>query len=160
MPSQIRIGDIVVGVAHKDIKNIHLSVHPPTGRITISAPTRMSLETIRVFVISKLGWIKRQQQKLQEQDRESPREYIDRESHYLWGKRYLLEVVEVEEPPKVLLKHHTITLHVRPGANALRKESVLADWYRSQMKEAATPIISKWEALVGVSKCNRCSFGI
>ena len=103
MPMQVKLGDIAVDVVLKDIKNVHLSVHPPTGRVTISAPSRMSLDTIRVFAISKLSWIKQQQRKLQEQERETPREYLDRESHYVWGKRYLLKVIEADQPPSVTL---------------------------------------------------------
>src|SRR5438876_1489205 len=102
---QIRLGEIAVDVVLKDIKNVHLSVHPPTGRVRIAAPSRMKLDTIRVFAISKLPWIRQQQKKLREQDREAPREYLDRESHYVWGRRYLLEVVESEQPPAIALKH-------------------------------------------------------
>ncbi len=94
MVAQIKLGEIDVDVVKKDIKNIHLSVYPPTGKVRISAPLRMDLDTIRVFAITKLGWIKSQQQKLREQERESPREYLDRESHYVWGRRYLLKVIE------------------------------------------------------------------
>jgi predicted metal-dependent hydrolase len=83
MVTQIALGEITVDVVRKDIKNLHLSVYPPAGRVRISAPLRMSLDTIRVFAISKLGWIKQQQKKLREQLRETPREYLDRESHYL-----------------------------------------------------------------------------
>ena len=101
MVTQIELGDITVDVVLKDIKNVHLSVYPPSGRVRISAPSRMSLDTIRVFAISKLGWIKQQQKKLQEQERETPREYLDRESHYVWGKRYLLKVIEGDEAPSV-----------------------------------------------------------
>ena len=101
MAETIELGDITVDVVQKDIKNVHLSVYPPTGRVRISAPARMSLDTIRVFAISKLGWIKQQQQKLREQERETPREYLDRESHYVWGKRYLLKVVEEDAAPIV-----------------------------------------------------------
>ena len=115
MVTQIELGDIAVDVVLKDIKNVHLSVYPPTGRVRISAPSRMSLDTIRVFAISKLGWIKQQQKKLREQERETPREYLDRESHYVWGKRYLLKVVESDEPPSVELKHSQMILRVRPG---------------------------------------------
>ena len=86
MPSQIHLGEIAVDVVRKDIKNVHLSVHPPTGRVRIAAPERMKLDTIRVFAISKLGWIKKQQKRVQEQERETPREYLDRESHYVWGQ--------------------------------------------------------------------------
>jgi len=88
-------------VVQKDIKNVHLSVYPPNGRVRLSAPLRMSAETIRVFAASKIGWIKKQQAKLKRQEREPPREYLDRESHYVWGKRYLLKVVEDEVAPSV-----------------------------------------------------------
>ena len=96
MATQLKLGDIAVDVVLKDIKNVHLSVYPPTGRVRISAPQRMNLDTIRLFAISKLGWIKQQQTKLREQERETPREYLDRESHYVWGKRYLLKVIECD----------------------------------------------------------------
>ena len=82
MARQLELGDVSVDVVLKDIKNVHLSVYPPTGRVRISAPERMSMDTIRAFAISKLGWIKKQQRKLGQQERETPREYVDRESHY------------------------------------------------------------------------------
>ncbi len=109
----------------KDIKNVHLSVYPPTGRVRISAPPRMSLDTIRVFAISKLGWIKQQQKKLREQERETPREYLDRESHYVWGKRYLLKVIESDAAPAVELKHSSMLLRVRPGTSDDKKQAVV-----------------------------------
>ena len=90
MAATFELGDIAVDVVLKDIKNVHLSVHPPTGRVRLAAPRRMDMDAIRLFAISKLGWIKAQQKKLLEQERETPREYLDRESHYVWGKRYLL----------------------------------------------------------------------
>src|ERR1700685_323514 len=98
MATKIALGEIHVDVVKKDIKNVHLSVYPPTGKVRISAPLRMDLETIRLFAISKLGWIKQQQRKVTEQEREPPREYLDRESHYVWGRRYLLKVIEKEAP--------------------------------------------------------------
>src|SRR6266496_444786 len=117
MVSRIKLGEINVDVVKKDIRNVHLSVYPPTGKVRISAPLRMDLDTIRVFAISKLGWIKQQQKKLREQEREMPREYLDRESHYVWGKRYLLKVVESDEAPTVELKHNKMILRVHPGAD-------------------------------------------
>lgn len=150
MITQVKLGDIAVDVVLKDIKNIHLSVYPPTGRVRISAPSRMSLDTIRVFAISKLGWIKSQQKKLQEQERETPREYLDRESHYVWGKRYLLKIFESDEAPSVELKHSKMILSVRPGTNKEKRQAIVAEWYREQLKNAAPSIISKWELLMGV----------
>ncbi len=150
MVTQITLGDIAVDVVTKDIKNIHLSVYPPTGRVRISAPLRMEIELIRVYAISKLGWIKTQQRKLRAQERETRREYLDRESHYVWGKRYLLKVSEKEAPSEVVLKHNKILLQVRPETNLVGKQAVVEEWYRKTLKEAVVPLIAKWEPLMGV----------
>ena len=146
----INLGDIPVEVVKKDIKNVHLSVHPPSGRVRISAPLRMNLDTIRVFAISKLGWIKQQQKKLREQERETPREYLERESHYVWGRRYLLKVVKSNSAPAVELKHRKMLLRVRPGATEAKKQAVVEDWYREQVKQAVPSLVAKWEPLIGV----------
>ncbi|HJU16209.1 MAG TPA: SprT family zinc-dependent metalloprotease [Stellaceae bacterium] len=150
MPRQLRLGDVEVDVVLKDIKNIHLSVHPPTGRVSISAPSRMSLDAIRLFAISKLGWIKQQQKKFRQQERETPREYLDRESHYVWGRRYLLTVIESEEAPSVELKHSRMILRVRPGTGDDRKQAIVEAWYREQLRQAVPPLIAKWEPAMGV----------
>ena len=150
MSMQIKLGDIAVDVVLKNIKNIHLSIYPPTGRARISAPSRMSIDTIRVFAISKLGWIKLQQAKLRGQERETPREYLDRESHYVWGKRYLLKVAEANAAPEVELKHSKMILRVRPGTNDEMKQAIVAHWYREQIKAAVPDLIAKWEPMLGV----------
>jgi len=147
---QIQLGEMTVEVEQKDIKNLHLSVYPPTGRVRISAPLRMDLDTIRVFAITKLGWIKSQQKKLREQMRETPREYLDRESHYLWGKRYLLAVIESNQPPQVQLQHSTILLQVRPGTDAEKKQEMVEAWYRDQIRQAVLSLLTKWEPVIGV----------
>lgn len=150
MAKQIKLGEIAVDVVLKDIKNIHLSVYPPTGRVRISAPKRMNLDTIRVFAISKLGWIKQQQKKLRGQERETPREYLDRESHYAWGKRYLLKVEEELAAPKVELKHSRMILRVAPGTSEETKQATIAQWYREQIKAVVPDVIAKWEPIIGV----------
>ncbi len=150
MATTIELGEIAVDVVKKDIKNLHLSVYPPTGKVRISAPIRMNLDTIRVFAISKLGWIKQQQRKLNEQEREPPREYLDRESHYVWGKRYLLRVIGADAAPRVELKHNHMLLQTRPAASEETKQAVLDEWYRTQLKEAVPPLIAKWEPLMHV----------
>lgn len=155
MITQLELGGITVDVLKKDIKNIHLSVHPPTGRVRISAPLRMTTDTIRVFAIAKLGWIKQHQQKKHVQARETPREYIDRESHYLWGQRYLLKVIEEDARPSVEVTHQHLILKVRPKADETRKQAIMDGWYRDSVKENATPMISKWERLIGV-KHDKC----
>lgn len=151
MMAQVQLGNITADVVLKDIKNVHLSVYPPNGRVRIAAPARMSLDTIRVFAVSKLGWIKQQQKKLREQERETPREYLNRESHYLWGRRYLLTVREDDEAPSIELKHSRILLHVRPGTSEERKQALFEEWYREQLKQAVPLLITKWQPLIGVT---------
>lgn len=150
MAVRIELGGIVLDVIKKDIKNIHLSVYPPTGRVRISAPLRMKTDTIRVYAISRLQWIKHQQQKLRAQERETPREYLDRESHYVWGKRYLLKVVERDAPPRVELKHSKLIMRVRPGAGEETKRTLLDEWYRKQLKVVVPALIAKWAPRMGV----------
>jgi predicted metal-dependent hydrolase len=148
--AQVQLGDIAVDVIRKDIKNVHLSVHPPTGKVRIAAPARMGLDVIRVFAISKLGWIRQQQRMVQDQDRESPREYLDRESHYVWGKRYLLKVIESEAGPLVELTAGRMHLRVRPGWDQARRHSELDAWYREQVRSDLPALLAKWEPLMGV----------
>jgi predicted metal-dependent hydrolase len=150
MATQLQLGELAVEVVLKDIKNIHLSVYPPAGKVRISAPSRMTLDTIRVFAISKLGWIKQQQQKLRGQDRETPREYLDRESHVVWGKRYLLKVIECDEAPSVELKHSRMFLRLRPETQGNKKQAVMEAWYRGQIRKAVPSLIAKWEPVIGV----------
>jgi predicted metal-dependent hydrolase len=150
MRTQIRLGDLAVDVVRKDIKNVHLGVYPPNGRVRIAAPKRMSLDTIRVFAISKLPWIRQQQNKLIEQERETPREYLNRESHYFWGKRYLLKVIEADQPSSVQASHSHILLSVRPGTDQKGRQAVLEEWYRERLKIAASLLIEKWQRLLQV----------
>jgi len=148
--SRINLGDIVVDVVLKDIKNVHLSVYPPTGRVRISAPRRMSIDTIRVFAVSKLNWIKQQQTKLKAQERETPREYVDRESQYLWGSRYLLKVSESDESPSIEVKHSRMLLRVRPGTDEDERRAFVEAWYRERLKEAVPSLLAQWEPRIGV----------
>ncbi len=151
MATQIQLGDLTVDVVFKDIKNVHLSVYPPSGRVRISAPRRMSANTIRAFAAAKIPWIREQQRKLLEQERETNREYVERESHHVFGKRYLLQVVEDNRPASVERKHRHLVLTVRPGTPEGVRKSILDEWYRQLLKEAAASIIAKWEPRIGVS---------
>ncbi|CAN5526215.1 SprT family zinc-dependent metalloprotease [soil metagenome] len=151
MATRIQLGTFDADVVFKDIKNIHLSVHPPAGRVSISAPHRMKLDTIRVFAISKLAWIKQQQRKIREQDREPPREYLERESHYIWGKRYLMTLIERNEPPCIQLKHNKLVVQVRPGTDTLKRQAIVDAWYRDLIRQAVSALIAKWEPQLGVS---------
>ncbi len=149
MVRQFKLGDINVDVVLKDIRNVHLSIYPPAGRVRISAPSRMSLDTIRAFAISKLPWIRQQQKKLREQERETPREYLERESHYVWGKRYLLKIVEEDTVPRVELRRKLI-LRVRPGTSEKTRHSIVEQWYREQVRAAVPALIAEWEPKIGV----------
>jgi len=149
--SIIKLNDLNVEVVHKDIKNVHLSVYPPNGHVRLSAPEGITLENLRIFVISKLNWIKKQKTKLLSQERESIRDCVNRESHYFNGKRYLLTVIEANEPPKVTLSHSKITLQVRPGSSAIKKVQALDEWYRKQLQDALPSIINKWEKCLQTS---------
>lgn len=150
MVSQLQLGDLTVEVVLKDIKHVHLSVYPPAGRVKVTAPSRMRLANLRAFVISKLDWIKRQQNKLRGQARETPRGYLDRESHYLWGKRYLLKVVEAEVAPAVTLTHAQMRLQVRSGTELERRQAIVDAWYRDQLRAALPPLAAKWGSAMGV----------
>jgi predicted metal-dependent hydrolase len=151
MTAQLNFGGISVDVVFKDIKNVHLSIYPPTGRVRISAPARMKLDTIRIFAISKLDWIKRQQTRLQEQERETPREYLDRESHYVWGRRYLLQVLEMEATPGVQLNVSEMVLRVRPGTSENKIQAIISQFYREQIRAAVTPLVATWAPVIGVT---------
>jgi predicted metal-dependent hydrolase len=145
------IGNMKVDVERKAIKNIHLSVYPPAGRIRISAPLRIDLDTLRMYTISKMSWIRKQQKKFLGQKRETPREYITRESHYFMGNRYLLKVLEQEAPPKVEIKHETIEMYVRPHANKKKRQEVLDEWYRQNLKAMIPEIIDRYERIMKVT---------
>lgn len=142
---EIQLGDIIVQVTQKDIKNVHLSVYPPFGQVKIAAPDRMDLDTIRIYAISKLSWIRKQQGKIKAQKREAPREFLTKESHYYLGKRYLLKVIEYNSTPIVKLKHNTIELYIRPDTETAKRKEILDEWYRAQLKELVPKYISKWE---------------
>ncbi len=150
MTETIQVGKIKIQVTRKAIKNVHLSVHPPNGRVTLSAPTNTHLDVARAYAISRLGWIRAQQQKLRNQPRETARQYVERESHYLWGRRYLLSVEYRDTKPSVKLDHKRITLIVRPGSTREKREQVIQEWHRSLLHEAVPPLIKKWELKLGV----------
>jgi predicted metal-dependent hydrolase len=150
MTTQLTLGDIAVDVLFKDIKNLHLSVHPPTGRIRISAPERMKMDAIRLFAISKIDWIKQQRERYLGQDRETPREYLERESHFLWGRRYLLKVLENETTRGVELAHRTMFLHVRPDTDQDQRKAIVSLFYRDQLRAAVPSLLKKWQPIAGV----------
>ena len=151
MAETLQIGEIAIDLVRKDVKHVHLSVHPPGGRVSLVAPTATRVEVARAYAISKLAWIRAQQAKLQTQARETPRRFVERESHYVWGRRYLLTVVEADEKPSVRLSHRKVTLRVRPGSSAAKREEVMHDWRKALLHEVVPPLLAKWEAKLGVA---------
>lgn len=145
MRETIQLGEISIAVTRKDIKNVHLSVHPPSGRVTLSAPKATRLEVARAYAISKLRWIRDQQKKLASQAREAPRQFINRESHSLWGRRHLMTVVYRDAKPRVSLDHKRITLMARPGSDAAKRAEILHEWHKTLLHKQVPPLIQKWE---------------
>lgn len=148
----MHIGEnLSIDIVRKNIGNIHLSVYPPTGRVRMAVPLSVNEEALRLFAISKLGWIKRHQRNFAAQDRQPPRLYKARENHYYQGKRYLLRVTEQAGPQKVVLKTKTyLDLYVKPGATTTQKHALITEWYRRELKKSAGPLMDKWEKEIGV----------
>jgi predicted metal-dependent hydrolase len=145
MAETLQLGDVVIAVARKNVKHVHLSVHPPNGRITLVAPTDTRLEVAHAYAASKLHWIREQQDKLRAQPRETPRQFIERESHYLWGRRYLMSVIERDGKPEVSLDHRRIVLSVRPGSSQAKRAEVIHEWHKTLLHQEVPAVIERWE---------------
>jgi len=148
--SHIQVGGVSVEVVRKTIKNLHLGVYPPNGRIRVAVPFRMSDDAIRLAVIGKLGWIKRHRKKFEGQPRQSKREMVNGESHYFMGRRYRLNVTEHTGNPRVTVNGTHMDVCVKPGSTVAQRERVLLEWYRRQLRTMIPPLLSKWEAALGV----------
>jgi predicted metal-dependent hydrolase len=147
----IEVSGIRVEVVRKPIKNLHLSVHPPEGRVRVSAPQRIDDEAVRLAVVSRLRWIRRHQETFANQPRQSQREMVSGESHYFLGRRYRLRVLEHDGPARVICTdNRTLTMHVRPGAGREKREQVLNDWYRRHLKAIVPDLVTRWQQVVGV----------
>lgn len=145
MTETIQVGSISIKVTKKNVKHVHLSVHPPAGRVTLVAPSSTRLDIARAYAISKLGWIREQQERLKNQARETPRRFIERESHFLWGKRYLLSVVHRDTVPGVKIDRKRLTLYVRPGSTQEKRAEVVHEWHKVLLHNTVPALIQKWE---------------
>jgi predicted metal-dependent hydrolase len=152
LQTKISVSGIAIDVIKKDIKNMHLAVYPPSGRVRISSPADMSTESIRMFAVSKLGWIKKHIRGFEEQNRQPDRQYVQGESHYSQGQRYLLNVIEHDAPPKAEIRNKKyLDLYVRQGSDREKKQEVLKEWYRAELKKQIPPLINKWESKMSTS---------
>jgi predicted metal-dependent hydrolase len=147
----IEVGGIPVEVVRKDIRNLHVGVYPPNGRVRVAAPLRLKDDAVRLAVVTRLGWIRRQQASFERQDRQSSREVVSGETHYFRGRRYRLDVVEYDGAPGVKTRaNNRLELRVRHGASRAKREEILARWYREQLRKEAAELIARWEARLGV----------
>jgi len=145
------VAGITVEVNRKDIKNLHVGVYPPNGRVRVAAPLRLDDDAIRRAVITRLKWIRRHQNQFRNQKRQTDREMVTGESHYFQGRRYRLNVIERDEPPTVTLRNKvTMELGVRPGTDRAKREAILHTWYRTRLREQVRPLLATWEPRIGV----------
>lgn len=150
MSEILKLGDISIELTHKAVKHVHLSVHPPEGRVSMVVPTGTRTEVARAYAVSKLAWIRTQRTAYAQQAREEPRKFVTRETHYLWGRRHLLEVAHQHGKPHVRLDHRRIRLVVRPGSTEVLRAKVMHDWHKALLHEIVPPLIAKWEPRLGV----------
>jgi hypothetical protein len=149
--SRMKVRNLEIHTVKKDIKNIHLGVYPPNGRIRVAAPIKTTDETIKLLVISKMPWIKKQQAKFDRQERQTKREYVSGESHFFMGNRYLLNVVHTNSAPKIEIKRKTrIDMYINPQATLKKREELMDSFYRSELKKQIPILIRKWEKKTGV----------
>ena len=149
--SRLIVAGIPVEVVRKDIKNLHLGVYPPHGRVRVAAPLVITDEAVRLAVIDKLSWIKKQRHQFQNQPRQSRREMVNGESHYYLGQRYRLTVLERAAPPRITLRGlATLELQVRPGTTAGQREALLQRWYRDQLRSVLPPLLDAWQKTLEV----------
>lgn len=149
---QIKVSGLAVDIVRKDIKNLHLGVYPPLGRVRVAAPLRVSDEAVRLAVISRLAWIKKQKLKFTNQARQSLREYVSGESHYFQGRRYRLNVIYQNDKPRVVMRNKSsLDLYVREGSTREQREKILLTWVRQQLKTLIPTLIAQWQPIIGVT---------
>jgi predicted metal-dependent hydrolase len=148
----LQVRNLDVETIKKDIKNIHLGVYPPNGRVRVAAPLKTTDEAIELLVISKIPWIKKQQSKFIKQKRQTKREYVSGESHYFFGKRYLLNVLNTKDKPRIEIKRTKhIDLYVKEKTDFKKKEKIIENFYRAEIKKLIPDLLEKWEKILGIN---------
>lgn len=145
------IRGLQVEIVRKEIKNLHVGVYPPDGRVRVAAPARLNDDAVRLAVISRLGWVRRQQAKFEQQERQSEREVVSGETHYARGRRYRLNVVESFSAPSIGFKNNArLEITVRPGTSKGKRGELLQRWYRKLLQAQIEKLVPRWEAVTGV----------
>jgi predicted metal-dependent hydrolase len=148
---KIQVRGMAVEVVRKDIKNLHLAVYPPDGSIRVAAPARLDDDAIRLAVISRLGWIRRQRTGFEHQERQSERQLVTGETHYVQGRRYRLNVLEGRGAPSIRVRNNArLELRISSGKPLQKRQAVLYRWYRDILRAQIPALISKWEPIIGV----------
>ena len=148
----MHVGEVAVDVVRKNIKNLHIGVYPPAGRVRVAAPVGLGDDAVRLAVVTRLAWIQKRRARFIAQHRQSEREFVTGESHYFEGRRYRLDVVEGAARPSVRLRNRTVMeLRVPPGADRKRKKTMLHRWYRRELNARLPSLRKEWEAKVGVT---------
>ncbi|PRY73221.1 M48 family metallopeptidase [Halomonas ventosae] len=148
---QIDVSGIVVQIRRKAIKNLHVGVYPPDGMVRVAAPLHLDDEAVRLAIVSRLRWIRHQRQSFARQARQSTREMVTGESHYVEGRRYRLDVLEQPGNPRVrVVNNSALELKVPPGTDRAGRQQVLDRWYRRRLKARITALLTHWESVVGV----------
>ncbi|WP_326547303.1 SprT family zinc-dependent metalloprotease [Mycolicibacterium sp. ND9-15] len=147
----LTVAGIDIDVVYKDIKHLHIGVYPPLGRVRVSAPQRLDDDRVRLAVVERLPWIKKQRKRLRDAERQSKREMVTGESHYVWGVRHRLKVVERPGQAHVETEADRLTLFTPDGTDAERRRALLDRWYRHQLRVAIPPLIAEWEPIIGVT---------
>lgn len=147
----ITVSGLNIEVVRKAIKNLHLGVYPPHGRVRVAVPLELTDDSVRLAVVGKLGWIKRQRAKFEAQPRQSRREMVSGESHYFLGIRYRLNVVKLDSRAKIILRGNSfMDLYVRPRTSSEKRERILQRWYREQLRVLIPSLLEKWQSEIGV----------
>lgn len=149
--SSLTVSGIAVDIVYKDIKNLHVGVYPPAGRVRVAAPASFDDDKVRLAIVRRLTWIKRQREKLSGASRQTEREMVTGESHYVWGLRHRLKIVERPGRSHVEVDGDRLLLYVPQSTKTERRRAVLDQWYRQQLKSAVPAIIEKWEPVIGVT---------
>lgn len=149
--ARLIVGGIDVDVVYKDIKNMHISVYPPVGRVHVAAPERMDEENIRLAIVQRLSWIKNQRDRLKKAERQTERKMVSGESHYVWGERYLLEMSRTSGKHGVEINGKTLLVMAPEGSDTAALFSMLDRWYRRQLKTTLPDLLETWAKIIGVN---------